>query len=119
MVDSHNMTHSEHFRLNGTLSERRCLELIAVDEKAAKFLDAVTYIKEGSSCFPGEDFLDSVITKLESLTRDKKVSTKPDYVWAVEWCLSKLDDIRSATRHESEHGASELRNAMVTLEVAA
>lgn len=119
MIDSMNMTHAEHFRLNGTLSERRCLELIAIGEKAAKFSDAVIYIKEGSSCFPGEDFLNSVITKLESLTRDKKVSTKPDYVLAVKWCLTKLDDIRSATRYDSEHGADELRNAMLTLEASA
>lgn len=108
MMDAVNVTHAEHFLLYGTLTERRCLELIALSEHVCDLSDAVIKVREGMGQFPAEDFLSDVQEKLNKL-RDKLRGDNKDTLSGI---LESLEDIAQCTFNASDYGRSELKDAI-------
>lgn len=112
MIDSTNMTHAEHFRMNGTLSEARCLELIDLSEQAPIYKDAITKIGEAIGQFPAEDFTSDISDRLHNIAKRLRGNSKSNLLSVIE----ALDDLTQCTFYATEYGRSELHGALKILE---
>ena len=100
-----NMTHAEHFRVNGTLPAERIEALLDIAANEDQFIgNWVDTIQEARGCYVPEDFLQSRISDLHYLAKFLRGANRQSLL---EIITAMEDDIREQVQ-SSEYGADEL-----------
>jgi hypothetical protein len=97
-----NLTFREAYRLHGVLPEARMLELIEIAETAPEVGKLAAYAEEAATCFPSEDFLDSVLDMV--------------HVGKQAALYRAIEAVRDETRQSAEYGQDELRKLLKEIE---
>lgn len=111
VIDASNMTHAEYFRLNGTLNEARCRDLIDLSGEVDSVSGIDAQIEEGMAQYPAKDFLAGIMDRLHALTKTMRGANRDDLKGIIE----ALDDLAQTTFYASEYGREELNKALTTL----
>jgi hypothetical protein len=107
-LDSANMTHAEHYRLNGTLSPARCEELIEIADAVDRTVDLTSGIDEALRQYPNEDFLQEAITDLGYLARGLRGANRT----MCKDVIDTLELLQTETNYAAEYGREELRKVL-------
>jgi len=108
MIKSSNMTPKEEFRLNGQLSEQTALKLLDAVDRSESLQGINAYIEEAMGSFPGEDFLESIKTKMTNLARILRGNNRK----VLNDIIAELDEVAMLTYDEAAYGRDELRSAL-------
>lgn len=105
-----NLTIEEQYRLTGTLTTAAIESLldtpVIVNPDAAK-----AKIRDAIACYPAEDFLSDILNRLQDLAKDTRGRTRDRLVGIIE----SLDDLSMTTFYSTEHGRSELNDALTEI----
>ena len=115
MIDSHEMTHSEYLRLNGTLSQERIEQLVTLQEESGLLAEGIdsakVHIEEGMTQFPAEDFLEPIKSRLVELQKNLRGRNREELSGIIE----ALDDLAQTTFYGADYGRNELHKAVQAL----
>ena len=113
MSTSTSLTNKEYFKLNGTLSAERIEGLL--DLESAVYVDVlediITSTKEAITQFPEEDFLQPVISELNTLLK----TLRGDNRLALANIITAVEDIQSDITNSSEYALANLNSAIETI----
>lgn len=108
MIEGSNMSDSEFYRMNGTLSGERIERLINITDGIDVPISAVdAKIWEARTCFPEEDFIQDLVHELRDLGKSLRGEKKQ----VLDRILVSMDEELTQLRQSAEYGISELKDA--------
>lgn len=108
LTDKHrSLTNREYLSLHGTLSLDRIEALVEMEAVISGQEGALNYIDEAKGSFPGEDFLNDIISNLRTLVKHLRGANKEELNGIIE----KVEGLQTSTTHESEYGLEQLKAA--------
>ena len=106
------MTPAEIYRTNGTLPDKTIEELITAHEKLQAVEGIECNIAETATQFPDEDFLQDIISDLQTLAKRIRGDNKSDLLAIID----NIENLQLSTHNEAEYGRSELKQALKAIE---
>lgn len=113
-IEASNLTNSEYYKLNGTLSAERIESLLDIETINVKDVvsRASCYISEAIQPFSAEDFLSDVIKDVNRLIKDLRGNNRVE----LQRILENLDDVAQCTFNAVENSDDLLDKARHALD---
>lgn len=108
MISASNMTASEFYRLNGCLSSEHIEDLLNVEDRLQAIENIDGNIEEALHQYPSEDFLVSVVDRLQELSKRLRGANREELNGIIE----ALEDIGMTTFQAADYGRGELKKAL-------
>ena len=107
-MDASNMTHAEHYRLNGSLTPERIEALLTELDEVPDAESISDLMLDACTGFPEEDALDKVIDAFQEALDECDPA-------AMTEALEKLRELSVEMQQSAEHGAEQLGKAQELL----
>lgn len=88
-----NMTNSEYYALNGTLSAERIEAILDAEEFAPRIEGAISDIKEAMHPFSAEDFLSSTLDRILKIKNSTRSAAVKEELSALYGSLEDLQQV--------------------------
>lgn len=107
-----NMTNSEYYALNGTLSVERIEAILDAEEFSPRIEEAISDINEAMNPFNSEDFLCSTLDRILKIKKMTRSSAIADELSAL---YGSLEDLQQVTFYAMQHQKEKLNEALSAL----
>lgn len=110
----------EEFNINGRLSRQTVEQMlddrdaVDLDAAASELDDALTSLKEGGGCFPGEDFLSDLIRDMNALKKSLRGNNRS----LLDDMITQTEQLQTEVFQTTEYGRDELDKSQKSLNLA-